>query len=53
MSQDMPFIRKSNLSGPVSWVLAESVGISKMVQTVLTRLMESHIWNELVGSVAL
>ena len=31
MSQDQPFIWKSNLSGPVSWV----------GQTVLARLMES------------
>ena len=31
---------------------AESQGISKAGQTVLARLMESHIWHQLAGSVA-
>ena len=32
---------------------AESLGIPKVVQTVLARLMESQIWQRLIGSVAL
>ena len=31
----------------------ESLGISKAGQTVLARLMESQIWHQLAGSVAL
>ena len=31
----------------------ESLGISKMGQIVLARLMESQIWHQLAGSVAL
>ena len=30
---------------------AESLGISKVDQTVLARLMESQIWHQLTGSV--
>ena len=40
MSQDQPFTEKSSLGGPVSWVGAESLGISEASQTVLVRLME-------------
>ena len=32
---------------------AESLGISKVGQTVLAKLMESQIWQQLAGSVAL
>ena len=32
---------------------AESLGISKVGQTVLARLMESQIWHQLAGSLAL
>ena len=32
---------------------AESLGIPKVVQTVLARSMESQIWQRLIGSVAL
>ena len=39
----------------LGWVLmlrgAESLGISKVGQTVLARLMESQIWYQLAGSV--
>ena len=47
MSQDQPFIWKSGLGGP------ESLGISKAGQTLLPKLMESQIWHQLAGSVAL
>ena len=40
MSQDQPFICKSKLGG------IESLGISKMGQTVLARVMESQIWHQ-------
>ena len=49
MSQDQPFIWKSSLGGPVSWV--GSLGISKVGQTVLVSLMESQIWHQFAGSV--
>ena len=45
MSQDQPFTEKSSLVG------AESLGISKVGQMVLARLMESQIWHLLTGSV--
>ena len=32
---------------------AESLGISKVGQTVLARLMESHMWHQFATSVAL
>ena len=38
---------KSSSGGPVNWV--ESLGISKVGQTVLARLMESQIWHQLVA----
>ena len=31
---------------------AESLGMSKAGQAVLARLMESHIWHQLAGSVS-
>ena len=51
MSQDQPFTEKSSLGGPVSWVGAESLGISNVGQMVLARLMESQIWHKLASSV--
>ena len=52
MSQDQPFIWKSSFGGPISWV-GQSLGILKVGQTVLARLMESLIWQQPGGSVAL
>ena len=49
MSQDQPFIRKSSLGVDG----AESLGISKAGETVLARLMESQIWHQPAGSMAL
>ena len=46
MSQNQPFIWKSSLGG------TESLGISKAGQTVLDSLMESQIWHQPAGSVA-
>ena len=53
MSQDQPFIWKSSFGGAINWVGVESLGISKVVQTVLALLMESQIWHLPVGSVVL
>ena len=50
MTQDQPFIWKRSLGGPVSWV-GQSLGIFKAGQTVLARLIESQIWNQLASSV--
>ena len=43
------------MGGPVSCKLGgvESLGISKAGQTVLASLIESQIWHQLAGSVAL
>ena len=50
MSQDQPLMWKSNLGGPVYLVATESLGISKVGQTVLARLMMSQIWHQLASS---
>ena len=52
MSQDQLFVWKSSLDVPVNWV-GWSLGISKAGQTLLAKLMESQIWHQLAGSVAL
>ena len=52
MSKDQLFIWKGSLGGSVSWV-AQSLGISKVGQTVLPRLMEFQIWYQLAGSMTL
>ena len=51
MSHDQPFIWKISLGGPISWVGQSLLGISKVGQTALAKLMESHIWHQLTGSV--
>ena len=50
MSQDQPFRWKSSLCGPLSWV-GQSLGISKVGQTVLVRSLESQICHQLAGSI--
>ena len=50
MSQDQPFIWKSSFGGPISWV-GQSLGILKVGQTVLAKLMESQMWHQLASSV--
>ena len=47
MSQDQPLMWKSNLGGPVYLVATESLGISKVGQTVLARLMMSRFGTSL------
>ena len=47
MSQDLPFIWESSFDG------MESLRISRVGQTVLARLVESQIWHQTAGSVAL
>ena len=53
MRQDQPFIWKSSFDRPISWVGQVSLGISKLHQTVLARLMESQIRHPHSGSGAL
>ena len=52
MQEPRPAIHREKLLG---WAHklggAESLGISKVGQTVLARLMESQIWHQLAGSV--
>ena len=50
MMQDLPFIWKSSLGGPVSWV-GKSLGITKVSQSVLARFLESQIWHQLASCV--
>ena len=51
MSQDQSFIWESSFGWAHKLGGAESLGISKVDQTVLARLMESQIWHQLTGSV--
>ena len=56
MSQDQPFIWKSHcqqVEWAHKWGETESQGISWEGQKVLGRLMESQIWHQPAGSVAL
>ena len=49
MSPDLPFIRKSSMGRGGT----ESLGISRVGQTVLDELMESQIWHQPASSVVL
>ena len=51
MSQDQSFIWKSSFGWAHELGGAESLGISKVGQTVLARLMDFQIWHQLSGSV--
>ena len=51
MSQDQPFILKSSLGGACKLGGMESLGISRVEQTVLARLMESQLWHPPAGCV--
>ena len=50
MRQDQPFIRKSNFGWADKLGGVASLGISKVGQTVLAKLMESQIWYQLASS---
>ena len=43
---------EKQLAGPVIWV-GQNQGISKVGQTILARLMNFQIWQQLASSVAL
>ena len=53
MSQDQPIIWTKQLGWAQKLGGVESLGIAKAGQTVLARLMESQIWYQLAGTVAL